>query len=165
MFRALVLSDSHRDYLSLAEALHLHREADAVFFLGDGESDLHTSAVSKALTGKKFTAVCGNGDFYSELPKEVLLPLGGKRFFALHGHTRAVKSGLQMLSEAAHEKNADIVLYGHTHIPRAERIDGIWFLCPGSIRNGAYGIADITDKGEVLCFTANLKGGKSNDTV
>ena len=61
-----------------------------------------------------------------------------------------------MLLEAAHENGADIVLYGHTHIPRAERLDGIWFLCPGSIREGSYGIVDITDKGEVLCFTANL---------
>lgn len=160
MFRALVLSDSHRDYLSLAEAIRLHREADAVFFLGDGENDLYTYSVEKEWTGKKLTAVCGNGDFRSELPKEVSLPLCGKNFFVLHGHTRAVKSGLQMLSEAAHEKNADIVLYGHTHVPRAERLDGIWFLCPGSIRDGAYGIVDITDKGEVLCFTANLKGRK-----
>ena len=94
------------------------------------------------------------------MPKEVLLPLCGKIFFALHGHTRAVKSGLQILSEAAREKNADIVLYGHTHIPRAERIDGIWFLCPGSIRDGAYGIVDITDKGEILCFTADLRERK-----
>lgn len=157
MFRALVLSDSHRDYFSLAEALRLHREADAVFFLGDGESDLKMTSVEKELADKKFTAVCGNCDFYSELPKEVLLPLSGKLFLALHGHTRFVKSGLQMLLEAAHESGADIVLYGHTHIPRAERLDGIWFLCPGSIREGSYGIVDITDKGEVLCFTANLR--------
>lgn len=158
MFRALVLSDSHRDFVSLAAAIHLHREADMVFFLGDGESDLHTTAVGKELADKKFTAVCGNCDYYSELPKEVLLPLSGKRFFALHGHTRFVKYGMEALLDAAHEKEADIVLYGHTHIPRAERIDGIYFLCPGSIRDGSYGIVDITDKGEVLCFTANLNG-------
>lgn len=157
MFRVLVLSDSHRDYFSLAEALRLHCEADAVFFLGDGESDLHMYSVEKELTDKKFTAVCGNCDYYSELPKEVLLPLSGKKFFALHGHTRFVKSGLQVLLETAHEKKADIVLYGHTHNPRAERLDGIYFLCPGSIRDGSYGIVDITEKGEVLCFTANLR--------
>lgn len=157
MFRALVLSDSHRDYVSLAEALRLHREADAVFFLGDGESDLKMPSVERALTAKKYTAVCGNCDYASELPKELRLPMAGKIFFALHGHTRAVKSGLEMLAEAARAQDADIVLYGHTHIPRAERLDGIWFLCPGSIRDGAYGIVDITDKGEVLCFTANLR--------
>lgn len=81
MFRVLVLSDSHRDYPSLAEALRLHREADAVFFLGDGENDLYTYSVEKELADKKCTAVCGNGDFRSELPKEVLLPLCGKIFF------------------------------------------------------------------------------------
>ncbi len=156
MIRALILSDSHRDYLSLAEAVRLHREADAVFFLGDGEDDFYTQAVSRELTDKKVTAVAGNCDLYSSLPKEEVIPLGGKRFFALHGHTRFVKHGLQALLEAAQEKNADIAIYGHTHIPRVDYVDGIYLLCPGSIRQGAYGIVDITDKGEIFCFTASL---------
>ena len=82
--------------------------------------------------------------------------LGGKRIFALHGHTRQVKYGLQMLAEAAKEKQADLVLYGHTHMPKVDYIDGIYYLCPGSIRQGSYGLADITDSGEIACWTANL---------
>lgn len=35
--RILVLSDSHRDKISLMMAVKLHREADVVVFLGDGE--------------------------------------------------------------------------------------------------------------------------------
>lgn len=37
--RILVLSDSHRDKISLMMAVKLHREADVVVFLGDGEED------------------------------------------------------------------------------------------------------------------------------
>lgn len=156
MIRALVLSDSHRDYLSLVAALRLHPEADAVFFLGDGEDDFLTSTVQKELRNKKVTALCGNCDMYSTLPKEELVPLGGKRIFALHGHTRQVKYGLQMLKEVAIEKQVNIVLYGHTHVPKVEYTGGIYYMCPGSIRSGSYGIVDITDKGEIACFTAKL---------
>ena len=41
MIRLLILSDAHRDSLSLAAAIRLHPEADAVFFLGDGEDDFY----------------------------------------------------------------------------------------------------------------------------
>lgn len=34
--RILVLSDSHRDKISLMMAVKLHREADVIVFLGDG---------------------------------------------------------------------------------------------------------------------------------
>lgn len=156
MNRALVLSDSHRDYISITQALRLHPEADTVFFLGDGEDDFYTQAVSALLIGKKVTALAGNCDLYSALPKEELVPLGGKHIFALHGHTRYVKHGLQALQEAVHENQADIALYGHTHIPRVDYIDGVYYMCPGSIRQGSYGIVEITDKGEIACFTASL---------
>lgn len=156
MIRLLVLSDAHRDYLSLAAAIRLHPEADMVFFLGDGEDDFNSQTVSKLLTNKKVTAVCGNCDMYSLLPKEELIPLGGKRIFALHGHTRCVKYGLEELAEAAKAKQADLVLYGHTHVPQHDCIDGVDYLCPGSIRAGDYGLVDITDSGQIACWTAKL---------
>ena len=144
MLRLLVLSDSHRDRYALERALRLHREADAVFFLGDGEEDFLSPNIQQ---------LC---DFYSQLPKEELVLLGGKRILALHGHTRFVKHGFQMLEEEAERLHADLVLHGHTHIPRTEYKNGIYYLCPGSVHAGDYGMADITDKGEILCITAKL---------
>lgn len=82
--------------------------------------------------------------------------MGGKRILALHGHTRFVKHGFQMLEEEAERLHADLVLHGHTHIPRTEYKNGIYYLCPGSVHAGDYGMADITDKGEILCITAKL---------
>lgn len=78
-----------------------------------------------------------------------------KTVFILHGHTRGVKHGAEELLCAAKEKCADIVLYGHTHIPKSEYIDNMYVMCPGSIRDGSYGIVDITDNG-ILCYTADL---------
>lgn len=156
MIRVLVLSDAHRDAASIAQVLRLHAEADAVFFLGDGEEDFFTPSVQKLLTNKKVTALAGNCDMYSLLPKEALIPLGGKRIFALHGHTRFVKHGLQDLMAAAKEQQADVAVYGHTHTARVDYVDGIYYLCPGSIRAGEYGIIDIPPTGGIACFTAKL---------
>ena len=156
MLRALVLSDSHRDYYSLERVLRLHPEAEAVFFLGDGEDDFFSPSVQKLLVNKKVTALAGNCDWGSTLPKEELVPLGGKRIFALHGHTRLVKYGLQDLVSEAKARKANVAIYGHTHIARVDYIDGIYFMCPGSVRGGDYGMIDITDKGEIACLTASL---------
>lgn len=156
MIRALVLSDSHRDAITLAQILRLHPEANAVFFLGDGERDFESPTVAALCEGKIITAVAGNNDFSSRLPTEQLVPLGGKRILALHGHTRYVKYDMQGLIDAAREQKADIVLYGHTHVPKIERIDGVYYMCPGSVRGGAYGMLDITDKGEIMCIEAKV---------
>lgn len=157
MIRILVVSDSHGDRVSLLRVLEMHREANAVFFLGDGEADFMSAEVSRLLVDKKVTAVRGNCDMYSELPKEELIPLGGKRILALHGHTRGAKYGLGAMQTAAEEEyNADVVLYGHTHNPSVERVNDVYYFCPGSIRQGDYGMLDITDKGEIACIKARL---------
>ena len=137
--RILVLSDSHRDKISLMMAVKLHREADVVVFLGDGEEDFQCEKMSSLLSLKEVHSVRGNCDVYSSLPSEETFACGGKTVFILHGHTRC----------------ADIVLYGHTHIPKSEYIDNMYVMCPGSIRDGSYGIVDITDNG-ILCYTADL---------
>ena len=50
--RILVLSDSHRDKISLMMAVKLHREADVVLFLGDGEEDFQCEKMSSLLSLK-----------------------------------------------------------------------------------------------------------------
>lgn len=153
--RILVLSDSHRDKISLMMAVKLHREADVVVFLGDGEEDFQCEKMSSLLSLKEVHSVRGNCDVYSSLPSEETFACGGKTVFILHGHTRGVKHGTEELLRAAKEKCADIVLYSHTHIPKSEYIDNMYVMCPGSIRDGSYGIVDITDNG-ILCYTADL---------
>ena len=48
-----------------------------------------------------------------------------------------------------HKRNADIVLFGHTHLPITEYDDELYLLNPGSLQyaDGTYGIIDITDAG------------------
>ena len=130
MFRALVLSDSHRDYFSLAEALRLHREADAVFFLGDGESDIKRVG---GMFAAQIVAVRGNNDFRAYYDNDVIEEIGGVRFFLTHGHRYGVRMGLDTLLSCAKENNCAFALFGHTHEAVIKDCGGITLLNPGSL--------------------------------
>ncbi len=74
-----------------------------------------------------------------------------KRFYMVHGHQYGVKMSLQSLYYRAKEKEADIVLFGHTHVPCCEQEDGIWLINPGSpsrprlAGKGSYALIDIKE--------------------
>lgn len=155
--RAIVFSDSHGDSASINMLLSLHRNADMFIYLGDGEEDLFMPQNLNIIGTKPLIAVKGNNDFGSSLPAETTCFLSGKKIYALHGHTKGVKYSTDLLQKIAMESNADVILYGHTHIPRVEYMAGVYFMCPGAIYKGEYGIVDVDEKTKtVLCHTANL---------
>ncbi len=152
--RALVISDSHGDNGTVNMVLLRHSTADMVIFLGDGERDIYTPENSRLLMNKSLVAVRGNCDLYSDLPDEETVSLAGKKIYCLHGHTLGVKHGYTMLEQKAEAMGVDIAVHGHTHLARAEYKNGIWYMCPGSIRNGDYGVIDIDEKtNTILCYT------------
>ena len=115
----LVFSDSHGRGSNMLEALSRQiKKPDAVVFLGDGLRDLSYCELGDI----PIFAVSGNCDFYTfygrgNADEEIVISLGGKRIMMTHGDRYAVKQGLGRLVKAADEKGADIVLFGHTHIP------------------------------------------------
>lgn len=116
----LVISDVHGRYEKITRLLSMHRDIDALMFLGDGLSDLERAGVYES--GVTVFAVRGNCDFSSFLraervDNELSLSLDGYRFLLMHGHTRGVKHGMTNAIYAAREKDADILLFGHTHEP------------------------------------------------
>ena len=82
-------------------------------------------------------AVCGNCDFDRETEEKVIL-VENKRIFLCHGHRYHVKSGYLNLQYAAREKEADLVLFGHTHRIFYEQHNGLSMLNPGSIGEPRY---------------------------
>jgi len=157
--RIVVLSDSHRHYDTLEEAVLLHREdADLFIFLGDGEYEL--DLLQSVHPELRFLSVSGNCDYGSDRPDYGVAEFAGKTVFYTHGFRFGVKSGLADLKREARSLGADIALYGHTHIPYVAYEDGLYLMNPGSIgrpRVGKpnYGIVDITDGGTLL-HTAEL---------
>ena len=142
MTRVLAISDSHGDRRTLYRILDAHREANAVIFLGDGYAD-----VAELQQEFSVCAVAGNCDGFScEAPAEQELTVGGKRFFAAHGHQYSVKHTLLRLSLAAQSRGVDVALFGHTHTPCIERVEGLALVNPGSVRDGGrYALIDIQD--------------------
>ncbi len=164
--KIIVISDSHGGGIYIKKVLDDHRDADAVFFLGDGISDLFS--LREKYPKLAFIGVRGNcdigylGDMYSVGVCEQIT-LEGKRIFACHGHTYSVKGGVGTLVSAARAREADIVLFGHTHkrmdryIPEDGEGRALYLINPGSIggRGGeghSFCILDIRDGGVLASF-------------
>lgn len=152
--RLLVLSDSHRDAISLQMAVDSNPDADAVIFLGDGASDF--DKVKDKIAHKRIIAVKGNCDgYYCPYPEKAVEELGGAVVYCTHGYAEHVKFGLGELKEKARSHGAKIVLYGHTHTPYTDYEDGLYIMNPGSVFENSCGIVDITPTG-IICFTKKI---------
>lgn len=78
-------------------------------------------------------SVRGNCDLWGPPRAETLLrTFEGVRIFGTHGHRYGVKQGLLRFSLAAQEQQAQVALFGHTHIPYCRQEDGLWLLNPGA---------------------------------
>ena len=152
--RILVLSDSHRHNFNLFTAITEEPTAEVVYFLGDGANEFEEAQL---IYGKEqaFIGVRGNCDLSSSLPERDIRTICGKRILATHGYVQNVKFGLMDLQLEAVSEKCDIVLYGHTHIPYSTYKDGIYYFNPGSLRDGCYGVVDITDNG-TICINKKL---------
>ena len=90
-------------------------------------------------------AVSGNCDFFSDYPNERLVNLDGTLIFLTHGNKYGVKSTLNYLKEKAKEEQADIVLFGHTHIPYVEEWHNIYFANPGTFQRKPNGMCSALE--------------------
>lgn len=148
----LVFSDSHNQVLPMLRVLEAHPAAAMVLFCGDGAMDI--ARVFYEYEGLPIRAVRGNcdGATASELPDEDFFTVAGVSVLLMHGHLYGVKHGLGAALSAGKAKNADIVVFGHTHIPllRYETVGEktIALFNPGSIgmrQDGQYhyGVIEI----------------------
>ncbi len=118
----LVLSDSHgrRDRLP-AVLRQLNFRPGAILFLGDGLRDLQALEEDPLRAEIPCYAVCGNCDGFFGMtdgtPDERLLTLGGKKIMLLHGHRWQVRLGPEAAALHAVKAGADVLLFGHTHVP------------------------------------------------
>ena len=148
-----VFSDSHGQMEYMLRAADKEKP-DAIIHLGDHITD--ADRLRLVFQKTPVYAVLGNCD--GSLPGEnkILLELEGKRILAMHGHTCHVKSGLLTAIYTAQEANADILLFGHTHVPLCDQSRGILILNPGTVGRGTlktYGIIEI-ENGTAKCRTA-----------
>lgn len=138
-----VVSDTHRDKAAIRRAAEELRDTDLIIHLGDNDGDIEDLG---ELYKSKIISVRGNCDFMSRTPLELLEELEGIRILVTHGHKYDVKHNLQKLKERAIELEADVALYGHTHISEIDFEEGVWLINPGSAalpRDGYNSVAII----------------------
>jgi putative phosphoesterase len=146
--KILVFSDSHGEKELMKSLISLHKP-DMVLHLGDHSADCRV--LRKHFKGVEFKSVRGNCDGKSDEDECLYFNIEGKNIFMTHGHVYQVKFGYARIFYAAAEKNADILLFGHTHRALRDTAGGILILNPGSIGAGgncSYGIIEI-DGGEI----------------
>jgi putative phosphoesterase len=128
-----VISDTHmpRGARAFAEAcVQRLRAAELILHAGDvvGEAFLEEL---RAL-GPPVEAVYGNMDepaLKASLPKERVVEAGGVRIGMVHIPGPRAGREARLL---ARFPGCDAIVYGHTHVPEVERVDGVWILNPGS---------------------------------
>jgi len=139
--KIVVFSDSHRAKGSMLDVVLLEAP-ETILHLGDHDKD--ADAVSLAYPNIPVRRVRGNCDFASSSSEVDKFMLAGKRFFITHGHLFSVKSTLNSITKAASENDADILLFGHTHIPYSAKLDNLIIINPGAIGSGhSYAVLEI----------------------
>lgn len=86
------------------------------------------------------TAVWGNTDGFdlrSRLPETAEVELQGRRILVVHGHQLGSPTGPAL---AAAYPGFDIIVYGHTHRPRVEHVNGVLVVNPGAAGPSRFGL-------------------------
>ena len=159
--KVLIVSDTHGREDNLEKALEKESPIDAMVHLGDVE---RSEDYIRILTDAPVYMVAGNNDWGSDLPQEIITEIGKYRVFITHGHRYYVPFEMDRLKAAAKERNAQIVIFGHSHMPYLQEEDGITFLNPGSISKPrqvsfepTYAIMKLDDRGEMKFFQKSFR--------
>ena len=176
--KILVFSDSHEKCEYMNKAIEMNSDADLTVHLGDGASDLSRTLPDNCVGSYVF--IEGNGEYYGWIgvdrryrpQRSAMVEFEGKKIFMTHGHLYDVKFGLEKLISRAYADGADIILYGHTHVPLCKYIpEGteldfvgktdrpMLIFNPGSIGQGieySFGLLTFKD-GEVLPSHGRIK--------
>jgi len=165
--KIMVASDIHGSSHYCEKLIEAFKKesADKLLLLGDilyhgPRNDLPSGydpkAVAEMLNGISEDILCVRGNCDAEVDQLLLkfpimadyciLYLNRRMVFATHGHHFNP-------SQPPNLKKGDILLNGHTHIPKFEKIDGFYYINPGSVsipkENSHHGYM-IMDEGKFL---------------
>ncbi len=122
------MSDSHGLQKEVRQVVERH-PAEIVLHCGDFCVD------HKLEPFKRMALVRGNCDAPSEVALERVTNWQSLRIFQTHGHLFGVKNSLLRLHYRAEETGANVVIFGHSHVPVCTEERGILFINPGSLQS------------------------------
>jgi len=142
--KILVISDTHGNHLTPIKILE-ETGAEMLIHLGD---DINDVLMMETIIGIPVKKVPGNCDPRATEPRELLESISDKKIFMTHGDLYGVKNGLNRLVAKAKELKASVVLFGHTHNPLIQNMDGVLLINPGTLMAGSdsksYAILTVT---------------------
>ncbi|WP_319203890.1 YfcE family phosphodiesterase [uncultured Ilyobacter sp.] len=145
--KILVVSDSHQHLEKLIDMFE-KENPDIVISAGDNSGDaIDLSYIKEEADYYIVRGNCDYFDFKTDDTEE--FNIKGKKIFLTHGHLYNVKSGYEKIKIEAVKKQADIVIFGHTHIPYVDAEYPVLFN-PGAAKDGKYGTIEIS--GEEIKF-------------
>lgn len=151
--KILIVSDTHGRHMNLDRALERECPIDMFIHLGDVEGG--EDYIDAVVECEKHV-VKGNNDFFSELPREEEFYIGSRKVFITHGHNYFVSLNPEQIREEGRARQADIVMFGHTHRPYLDEESDMIVLNPGSLsyprqegRKSSYMILEIKENGEM----------------
>jgi uncharacterized protein len=147
MTKVLVIADTHNKLPPII--CELARGADEIWHLGDVCDDWVLEDLQ--FLGPPVTLVRGNCDDNYNWPLVCDLTISGVRF------------RLQHIAPNQAPADCDVLLHGHTHVPRDETIGGVRFLNPGCVTRPNRGAPPsvawlgIDDEGKVTWKLKSLR--------
>ena len=148
-----VLSDTHMPAIvrALPPVIYdIFKGVDLIMHAGD---ITELSVLDELRTIAPVEAVAGNMDaseVHSGLPQKKILALGRFNVGLIHGKYR-----IDIQKEMIRKEfdNVDLIVYGHSHTPFWGKVDGVYFLNPGSPtdkRHAPYNSVALLEIGEEL---------------
>ncbi len=173
--KILVISDTHGSLDRTVKIFSIVKNPDLVFHMGDVlyhgprnpiPEDYNPSKLAEFLRGRSISYVRGNCDAdvdimllgLSEIPRISVEYIGDFKILRMHGDQFNENDILDVLKH--HE--CDVLIYGHTHVPRIEKRENFLIFNPGSPSlpkkgNGSFGIIEVV-KGFMIFKLLNLEG-------
>jgi putative phosphoesterase len=149
------MSDSHGNKDAMLKAIALELP-ELILHLGDHDKDC--VSIGWEYPEIPIHSVRGNCDRLSDNIDIDEFTLGGKRFLITHGHLYNVKTGYSYIISFAASRGADILLFGHTHIPYYAEVENVTVINPGSIGTigKTYAILELKN-GDVTCMIKKVR--------
>ncbi|WP_273235547.1 metallophosphoesterase [Ileibacterium valens] len=121
----IIASDSHGRSDVLHQLQKAYPEADLFLHCGDLEDS------PTKFPGWVF--VRGNNDWEPDMPEDRVLKIMNHKIYVCHSHRLPYRDKDKALAVQALENGCDIAIYGHTHVSKIERVNGVLEINPGSL--------------------------------
>lgn len=151
--KILIMSDSHGRNEAMWRILEEEKPYDMVVHCGDLEG---AEGMLRSRVNCELHMVSGNNDYSASLSRIESFNIAGKKVILLHGHRYRIYSDISPLYYLARENDADIVMFGHLHVPVIHEEEGVTFVNPGSLtyprqadHQRTYIVMDVDDNGEI----------------